>query len=346
MVEQDTLDINDRALLLLKVIVERYICEGQPIASKSLADHLPLSLSSATIRNVMADLETRGYLISPHTSAGRVPTTKGYRLFVNQLLNVKPVDEHILDKLHLQINSVKDKNSLLQSTTTLLSQISHLAGIVSIPVPNQQILRHVEFLSLSDNRVLVILVLNQREVHNRIIHMEQSLTHSELEQVGNFLTATFQGKDLSSIHQELIATLHADRAQFDHLLQSAITVVEQAFAKPDSEQGYLLDGETNLLDIADDKSMAHLRNLFDAFNEKRTVLSLLEKCLRADGIQIFIGDDAGYDVFDGVSVITAPYKQNGQILGVLGVIGPNRMAYEQIIPLVDISAKLLSNALK
>ncbi len=345
MADLDTHDINERAQLLLKVIVERYIVEGQPIASKALADHLPLSLSSATIRNIMADLETRGYLISPHTSAGRVPTTKGYRLFVNHLLNVKPIDEQILDKLQLQINSVKDKNSLLQSTTTLLSRISCLAGIVSIPAPNQQILRHVEFLSLSDNRVLVILVLNQREVHNRIIHMEQALAQSELEQVGNFLTTTFQGKDLSSIHQELIANLHADRAQFDQLLNSAIAVVEQAFARPDREQDYLLDGETNLLDIADDKSMAHLRNLFAAFNEKRTVLSLLDKCLRADGMQIFIGDDAGYDVFDGVSVVTAPYTQNGQILGVLGVIGPNRMAYEQVIPLVEISAKLLSKAL-
>lgn len=338
-------EINERAQLLLKLIVERYITDGQPVASKTIAKESPLSVSSATIRNIMADLETRGYLISPHTSAGRIPTTKGYRLFANSLLAYQSIDDQVVNQLQQQISPEKDTSSLLQSTTSLLSRMSKLAGIVSIPVMSQEILRHVEFLPLSGNRILVILVLNEKEVQNRIIHTDQAFSPSELEQVGNFLTSTFHGQPLSTIREELLTNLHDDREQFDHLLKSAISVVEQAFTPEDSEQDYLLDGETNLLDIADDKSMDHLRCLFDAFNEKRTVLSLLDKCLQADGVQIFVGDEAGYDVFDGVSVITAPYKQDGKLLGVLGVIGPNRMAYQQIIPLVDISAKLLSKAL-
>ncbi|MFO1349823.1 MAG: heat-inducible transcriptional repressor HrcA [Gammaproteobacteria bacterium] len=343
-------ELNDRAQYLLKLLIERYIGDGQPIGSRTLAKELSkesgLDLSPATIRNVMADLEELGFLRAPHTSAGRVPTVRGYRFFVDSLLRIKELESQQVDELRRQFKPAQNTTELVQSVSMLLSGITHLAGVVMLPRRNAITLRHVEFLPLSDRRVLVILVVNEQEVQNRIITTERPYAATELQQAANFLNIEFVGKDIHQARSALLRELRNTRETMNALMTTVIEVTDKAFGQPtDAVEDYVMAGETNLMGLTDLADLDRLRQLFEAFNQKRDILHLLDQCLHAQGVQIFIGEEAGFDVLDECSVVTAPYSVEGKVLGVLGVIGPTRMAYEQVIPIVDVTAKLLASAL-
>jgi heat-inducible transcriptional repressor len=338
--------VNQRAQHVLKILVERYILDGNPIGSKTLAEEGALGLSSATIRNILADLEEAGYLTSPHTSAGRIPTSQGYRLFVNNLLTAKPFSHLDLEGLRDQLNPDMAMSNLLQSASTLLSSLTQLAGVVALPRRNRSELRQVEFLPLSTNRVLVILVLNNREVQNRIIYTDRIYTAAELTQAANFLNTHYIGKDLLMIRQQLSTDLRHDRDSMAELLKTAIEVANKAFIDtPENPKDCMIAGQNNLLSYSREADLERLRSLFDAISQKQEILNLFDQALEAEGVQIFIGTESGYQVFDDCSIITTSYSIDGQLVGSLGVIGPIRMPYERVISAVDMTAKLLSAAL-
>jgi heat-inducible transcriptional repressor len=335
----------ERSLHLFKLLVERFIQDGQPVGSRTLARDSDLDLSPATIRNVMADLEEMGLLLSPHTSAGRVPTVKGYRLFVDSLLRVHALNEKEIERIAEELKSSQDIQSLLQRTSSMLSDITQLAGIVMLPRQEQPALKHVEFVSLSENRILVILVINENQIQNRIINTARAYTSSELQQASNYLNQMFAGKDLATIRAGIVSEMEKMKDNVNQIMQAAIEMAQQALTKNNSGDDYVLAGQTNLMDVAELCDVERLKRLFNSFNQKRDILHLLEQSIHARGVQIFIGEEAGYDVLDKCSIVTSPYEVDGQILGVLGVIGPTRMHYERVIPIVDITAKMLGSAL-
>lgn len=338
--------LNERTQHLLKALVERYIRDGQPVGSRTLARDAGLDLSPATVRNVMADLEELGYLHSPHTSAGRVPTARGYRLFVDALLRLRPLDDREVDVLRQQIGQpTQNSAELVRSVSDLLSGATRLAGIVMLPRRKVITLRHVEFLPLSDSRVLVILVLNTQEVQNRIIQTRRPYNAVELQQAAHYLNEQFAGRDIQQVREALLRDLRETRDHLDRLMQTVVDMAEQTFDPEVNTEDYVVAGQTHLMRYADLSDLDKLRQLFEAFNHKRDLLHLFDQCLHAEGVQIFIGDEAGFEVLEGCSVVTAPYTVEGQVLGVLGVIGPTRMAYDRVIPVVDATAKLLAAAL-
>lgn len=337
--------LTERAQQLLKLLVERYIREGQPVGSRALSRDTTLQLSAATIRNVMSDLEELGFLQSPHTSAGRVPTVRGYRLFVDSLLTVNQPTASEVRSLHEHISSEEDTKAILRATSDTLSSLTHLAGVVMVPRQDDDVLRQVEFLLLSDRRVLVILVTNERDVQNRIIQVERDYGAAELQRLGNFLTEEFAGAPLSEIRRTISSELDGLRGGDRSLVPGAAELGGRAFDVAETEVDCLVAGQTNLMDIEELSDVQKLRAMFDALTRKREVLRLLEMSLDAQGTQIFIGDETGFAVLDECSVVTAPYVSDGRVLGVLGVIGPTRMAYARVIPIVDLTARLLGSAL-
>jgi len=337
--------LNERAQHVLRVLVERYIQDGQPIGSKTIATEASVAMSPATIRNVMSDLEEAGFIHSPHTSAGRVPTAQGYRLFVDSLLTIKPLEKMDVSELEKNINQNVELPQLMQSASSLLSRITKLTGLVTIPKREKLILHHVEFLPLSNNRVLVILVLNDKEVQNRIIHTDKNYQRDELLQASNYLNAEYAGKDLSLIRQDLLSTMQKMRQEVNTVMKTIIDVAEEVFTPDEEQSDYVLSGESNLISASNEEELTQLQSLFETFAEKQKILELLDHCLNADGVQLFIGEESGINVFDNYSLVTAPYSVEGDVVGMLGVIGPKRMAYDRIIPAVDITAKLLSAAL-
>mgnify|MGYP000882222750 CR=1 FL=1 len=339
-------NLNERTQHLLKVLVERYIRDGQPVGSRTLARDAGLDLSPATIRNVMADLEDLGYLQSPHTSAGRVPTARGYRLFIDALLNVPPLDHREVEILRRRIDQpVQNSAELARTVSDLLSGVTRLAGIVMVPRRNVVTLRHVEFLPLSENRVLVVLVLNAQEVQNRIIQTRRPYSAVELNQAAQYLNGQFAGKGIQQVRETLLRDLRETRNNLDRLMQTVVEMAEQTFEIDPVGEDYVVAGQTHLMQCADLSDLDTLRQLFEAFNHKSDLLHLFDQCLHADGVQIFIGEEAGSSVLQGCSVVTAPYTVEGQVLGVLGVIGPTRMAYDRVIPVVEVTARLLAAAL-
>lgn len=341
--------LTERAQQLLKVLVERHIRDGQPVGSKSLAGSLAgesgLELSPATIRNVMADLESMGLVSSPHTSAGRVPTERGYRLFVDSLLTVHPLDDAALSSMKGRLAGGDSPQGLVESASRLLSGVTHLAGVVTLPRHAIQRLSHVEFLPLSERRVLAIIVLGRDEVQNRIIHVDREYERSELERAANYLNHEYAGLDLEAIRRKVVAEMNEARERMNDEMAAAVAMAERTFADGEEGEDYVLAGETNLMEFTELTDVVRLRRLFDAFTEKRDMLDLLDRCVRAEGVRIFIGEESGWEVLDGCSVVTAPYQADGETLGVLGVIGPTRMAYDRVIPIVDVTAKLLGAAM-
>lgn len=342
----DGIQLSQRAQQLLKSLVDTYVRSGEPVGSRTLARTAGLDLSPASIRNVMSDLEELGFIYAPHTSAGRVPTVRGYRFFIDTLVHYRPVRSSEIQRLRRELDPGLASQELLESASGLLSDVTQLAGLVTLPRRGRAELRQIEFLRLSNNRVLAILVMNQQEVQNRIIHLDRPASASELEQAANFLNATFAGKTLQEIRMALLSDLKAMREDVDRIMRSAIELGEKALGPDEqSEDDYVLAGETNLMEYAELSDVEKLRGLFEAFSTKRDILHLLEKCISAEGIQIFVGQESGYQIFDDCSVVTAPYTLDGDVVGVLGVIGPTRMRYERVVPIVDITAKLLGAAL-
>ncbi len=339
--------LNIRAQQLLKHLVSRYIRDGQPVGSRTLSKDAELALSPATIRNVMSDLEDMGLLISPHTSAGRIPTARGYRVFVDSLLQIQPLEMADTLRLRQQLLESTDynKQNLLQQASDLLSEITHLAGVVMLPKHTSNMLRHVEFLPLSEQRLLVIMVINAQEVHNCIIHTSREYTPSELQQAANYLNQAFAGKNIQSVRADLLHDMEQARTDMNQMMQFAIEVADKVF-EAQGGSDYVMSGQTHLMEVAELSNIDKLRHLFEAFNRKRDILHLLDQALNADGVQLFIGEESGYEILDACSVVTAPYEVEGEVVGVLGVIGPTRMAYERVIPIVDMTARLVGAALK
>lgn len=341
---KESQELPERSLFLFKSLVEHFINDGQPVGSRTLVRDLDLDLSAATIRNVMADLEDMGFLHSPHTSAGRIPTARGYRLFVDSLLRVNDLGSEEIHRIAEEMDSGDSIQNLLERTSSMLSDITHLASVVMLPRLEHSTLNQVEFMSLSDNRVLVILVMSDNEIQNRIIHTGRTFSASELEQAANYLNKMFSGKDLPEIRKEMLAELEGMKDNVNQLMQAAIEMAQQAI-ESGTKDDCVIAGETNLMGVSGWGDIDRLKRLFDTFNQKRDILHLLEQSINAKGVQLFIGEESGYEVLDDCSIVTSPYESEGQILGVLGVIGPTRMDYERVIPIVDLTAKMLGSAL-
>ena len=335
--------LDQRSRTLLKALVEHYIADGQPVGSRSLSRFSGLDLSPATIRNVMADLEEAGFVASPHTSAGRIPTPRGYRLFVDSLLTVEPLDRARVDEIEGALQ-VAQPQQLIASASHLLSSLTHFAGIVVAPRRNAPRIRQMEFLALSEKRILLILVTTDGDVQNRILASEKSYSSAELVAAANYLNQHFGGLDFEQIGQRLSAEIEQLRDDIRPLMTAALTAGGDALSG--SAAPYVISGERNLLDVEElSSNMKRLRELFDLFEQRSSLMRLLDISQRAEGVQIFIGGESGIAPLDECSVVTAPYEVGGQVVGSVGVIGPTRMAYDRVIPIVDITARLLSNAL-
>jgi heat-inducible transcriptional repressor len=338
---------NERAQYLLKVLIQRFIRDGQPVGSMTLSRDSGLDLSPATIRNVMADLEELGFVSSPHTSAGKVPTPRGYRLFVDTLVRYRQPKGDDIRKLQAQFEKqFNDSDELLSAVSSLLSNITSMAGVVTVPRAQQATLRQIEFLPLSEKRVLAILVLNDREVQNRILHIEREYTAQELQRAANYINENYAGIDLLQIRERLISDLESTRDSMNRAMHDIIAVAQAAMHETAPKNQFLLAGETNLMDFAELSDLDTLRRLFEAFSRKRFMLDLLDRSINAKGVQVFIGDESGFQILDNCSLVTAPYNVDADTIGVLGVIGPTRMAYDRVVPIVDVTARLLGTALK
>jgi len=337
--------INERSCHLMKILVEKYIHDGQPVGSKLLQESSGLKLSAATIRNVMSDLEKNGLLHSPHTSAGRIPTTEGYRLFVDKLLSVQPISGDLVNKLKHDF-AEHSHQTLLQSATETLSDITRMASVVVTPPRDLLALKHIEFLPLSEGRILVVIVKSDDEIQNRIIQVKENFSSEHLHHMANYLNATFSGKNLADVRQDLLAEMEQSRQDMDGLMKQAIKLAQDTFNDPSDEKNDLVvSGETNLMLYSEMDNMDKMHRIFQAFHEKKQMVEILNHINVAQGVQIFIGRESGYKPLEACSVIAAPYQVDENTMGVLGVVGPTRMQYNKIIPIVDITAKLLTTAL-
>lgn len=334
--------MNDRAQTLLKALVERYIADGQPVGSRALSRYSGLDLSPASIRNVMADLEDMGFITSPHTSAGRIPTTRGYRVFVDTLLTIQPIGSLEISQLEGQLQ-IDNRQRLVQSASQLLSDITQFAGVVMTP-RRTPAFRQLEFLPLTEKRVLLIIVTPDGDVQNRILITDRSYTPSELVEAANFINQHYAGLTFAEIRTRIRDELRKLREDMMGLMTAALEAGSKAVTE--TGEDVVISGEVHLLENADlSSNMTRLRSLFDLFDRKTAIMQIMEASGRATGVQIFIGSESGLEPLDECSVVAAPYSVEGRVVGTLGVIGPTRMAYERVIPLVDITAKLLSSAL-
>ena len=335
--------LDKRAQILLKTLVEHYISDGQPVGSRTLSKCSGLDLSPATIRNVMSDLEELGFIASPHTSAGRIPTQRGYRFFVDTLLTVKPIQNQELRQFEQQFSS-PDPQELIASAAGMLSNLTQFAGVVMVPRRKSVSFRHLEFLPLSEKRILVIIVTSDGNVQNRIIVTDKPYSASELVQASNFFNQNYSGNTFDQVQKKLHEELKQMQSDMTRLMTAAMEASTKALSE--DKDSVVISGERNLLQIDDlSTNVTSLRKLFEVFERRTSLMQLLDNSQRAEGIQIFIGGESGYLPLDECSMVTAPYEANGQTVGTLGVIGPTRMAYERVIPIVDVTAKLLSNAL-
>ncbi len=329
--------LDERAKLLLKALVERYIAEGQPVGSRTLSKASGLELSPATIRNVMADLEELGLIVSPHTSAGRVPTAKGYRLFVDTMLTVQ---RHQLNAPEL---APEQPQKVIANAAQLLSNLSQFVGVVMAP-RRASVFRHIEFLRLSQGRLLVIIVSPEGDVQNRVIFTDVDYTPTQLIETANFLNTHYAGMTMEQVRERLKTEVESLRGEVAALMQAAVNVGSEALSQ--AQDDVVISGERNLLAVSEFSSDMHnLRRAFDLFEQKTQILRLLDVSSQAEGVRIFIGGESQVMPFEDLSVVSAPYEVDGQVVGTLGVIGPTRMAYDRMIEIVDITSRLVSNAL-
>jgi len=329
--------LDDRAKLLLKALIERYIAEGQPVGSRTLSRASGLELSPATIRNVMSDLEELGLVASPHTSAGRIPTARGYRLFVDTMLTANRED------FSANALAPDQPQKVIASAAQLLSNLSHFVGVVIAP-RRSSVFRHIEFLRLSERRFLVIIVSPDGDVQNRVVHTPADYTQSQLAEAANYLNANYAGLTIEEVRERLKNEVEALRGEIGELMQTAVQVSTEVMTQ--AQEDVVISGEHNLLAVSDfSNDMSHLRRAFELFEQKTQLMRLLEGSSQAEGVRIFIGGESHVVPFEELSVVSAPYEVDGQVVGTLGVIGPTRMAYDRMIQIVDITSKLVSNAL-
>ena len=337
---------SDRAKQLLSAIIDNYIEEGTPIGSKKLSTYNRFNLSPATIRNVMSDLEGLGFISSPHTSAGRIPTSKGYRFFIDRLLELQPVDSNEIASIKETISQTKSSNKdLATNVSTILSAITQLAGIVTVPKKHKSTLKEIDFIPLSEQRVLAIVVINDSEVENKILQMKRNYSRDELQISANYLNQNYVGRSFEYIKNDLLTKLKETSALANSLMSNIINIADELLTNQNKDE-YVVTGKNQLLDFEELSDINQLKDLFDAFNEQQQLLQLLDKSMSTSNIQIFIGQESGYRIFDNCTLITAPYTNEVGSVGVLGVIGPTRIAYQRVIPIVDVTAKLLSQSLK
>ena len=329
--------LDDRSKLLLKSLVERYIADGQPVGSRTLSKAPGLELSPATIRNVMSDLEELGLIVSPHTSAGRVPTARGYRLFVDTMLTVQP------QQFAAHSLAPDQPKKVISNAAHLLSSLSQFVGVVIAP-RRTSAFRHMEFLRLSEKRVLVIIVSPEGDVQNRVIYTEVDYSPSQLVEAANFLNSHYVGLEIDQVRERLKNEVEILRSEIACLMDAAVTVNSEAMTETQDE--VVISGERNLLKVSDFSSdMGNLRRAFELFEQKAQIMRLLDIAGQAEGVRIFIGGESQVVPFEDLSIVSAPYEVDGKLVGTLGVIGPTRMPYDRMIQIVDITAKLVSNAL-
>ncbi len=340
-------EIGEREQQIFRLLVEQYIQDGAPVGSRTLSKMPGVNVSAASVRNVMGDLEDLGLLESPHTSAGRVPTSDGFRLFVDTMLEVQPIVENELDPLKVALSPDQDEKSLLQHTSRYLSHFTNMAGVVTLPKRGATIFRQIEFLPLSEQRVLVILVVNEKNVQNRILTLDRDYEAAELQEISNYLNQTYSGKDLESVKDLIRNELENTRESMNEQMTQMINLAGRVFDNDEqtSDEDVIVEGQTNLMNFSELSDREHLRDLFEAFSQKRDMYHVLERCISAEGVQIFIGQESGYGVLDMCSLVTTSYKVDGEVVGILGVVGPTRMAYDRVVPVVDVTSRLLSAAL-
>lgn len=341
------MELNPRAQQLLKALVDIYISDGQPVPSRTLAQTTGLDVSPATIRNVMSQLDKLGLVHAPHTSAGRVPTEQGFRFFIDSLMEMRPLTTGMFDTIHSELNANQSTDSLIDTASNLLSDFTKMAGIVTIPKRSQLTLRQIEFLPLAGNRILAILVINDKEVENRVIQADREYSQNELLQVSNIINSQYAGKDIYNIRTSLVETLHQASSNLDQQMKAAADIADKALRENNKNKSdYVIQGTTNLLNFSELESTGKLQQMFQVFNNTRDMVSILDRCINADGVKVYVGRESGIDGLGNCSLITAPYQADGEALGVLGVVGPTRMNYKDVIPVVEITAKLLGQALK
>ena len=337
------MQLDIRAQTLLKALVERYIADGQPVGSRALSKISGLDVSPATIRNIMADLEEMGFVSSPHTSAGRVPTPRGYRVFVDTLLTVGTIDEQALESKMQSSLQTNSPQKIITNAAQILSSLSQFAGVVLTP-RHESVFQQIEFLRLSEKRILLVIVAPNGDVQNRLLLTDVDYSPSQLVQAANYINQQYGGLSFDEVRMRLQSELRQLRDDMTRLMQAAVEAGSDAMA--DAGEDVVISGERNLLSVTDlSSNMTSLRKLFDMFEQKTSLMQLLDISSKATGIQIFIGGESQLVPMEEMTVVTSPYEVNGKIVGTLGVIGPTRMAYERVIPIVDITAKLLSNAL-
>lgn len=336
------LDLSDKAAQLLKVLVEEYLEDGQPVSSSKVAEKSRFSVSSATVRNNMTKLQEYGLVSSPHTSAGRIPTQHGLRFFIDGLISYEPLDRHAERQVWDELARDQSTQEMLESASQLLSEVTQLAGLVTIPREEQFALRQVEFLQLSGRQVLAILIVNEREVQNRVIETDRSYSTVELNQAANYINEAFAGRSLDSIRSGVLESMSQDKAHINSILQRAFEIASKTFVE--REHDFVVSGESNLVDKV--ASTEKIKVLLEAFESKSSIVHLLDACIDGEDARLFIGQESGYEPFEDYSLITAPYEVNGKVAGVLGVIGPTRMSYQKVVPLVDATSRAISHLIE
>jgi len=336
------MEIDTRTQHLLKTLINHHIADGQPVGSKTLTTSSGLDLSSASIRNIMKDLEDAGFISSPHTSSGRIPTHKGYRFFVDSLVTMKSPNKSDLDILQSSLQTSNSKD-LVNITADTLSSITNFAGVVLLPKAKKISFKHIEFLNLSKQRILVIIVTSDGSVQNRVLDTQEEYDQSTLIEASNFFNEHYKDLDISKIKEKIIDELSIMKKNMTNLMSAAV----ELSINPKLDENLILTGQGKLLDTVDlSQNVKSIKKIIELFEKKTSLLQLLEKSHHSSGMQIFIGEESGYQALDECSIVTAPYHSDGEVLGILGVIGPTRMAYERVIPIVDITAKMLSKSIK
>ncbi len=340
-------DLGERAQTLLRVLIDRYIEEGEPVGSRTLSRVADLKLSPATIRNVMADLEDLGLVRAPHTSSGRVPTELAYRLFVDSLMigrTTAGLDARKLERVLVEA-AQNDPQQMADTASNLLSGLTRFAGVVTVPKPSLAVFRQLDFVALSERRVLMVLVTRDGAVQNRILVTPKNYSQAELTRFSNYLSERLNGTSLTELRTRLMAELKDTRSRIEDGLADAVTLAESGVSGVGQDPDVAVAGQINLMGLDALSDMQHMRRLFSAFSEKRELIELLDQCERAEGVQIFIGKESGSPTFEECSVVGAPYTRDGEVVGVLGVVGPKRMQYDRVISIVDVTSRLLSRAL-